>query len=99
MPLYIDEIYLNNASPEQTKRVMKFFADTLKGGGLPQGVTLKAGPWMSNEEAKIVLVLDIKDHALTFNPFTKAMVQGLITKRRLSPVVEWSEAEKLAEEL
>ena len=32
--------------------------------GFPPGVTLKAGPWASNEEAKIVLILDIQDHAL-----------------------------------
>ena len=98
MPLYLDEIYINVAEPENAKRVLKFFADTLK-GGLPPGVTLKAGPWMSNEEAKMILVLDIKDHSLTFNPFTKAMVQGIITKRRLNPIVEWSEAQKLADEL
>ena len=98
MPLYLDEIYLNTANPEHTKRVIKFFAETLK-GGLPPGVTLKAGPWMSNEEAKMILVLDIKDHSLTFNPFAKAMIQGLIARRRLSPIVEWSEAEKLADEL
>lgn len=98
MPLYLDEIYINVAAPENAKRVLKFFADTLK-SGLPPGVTLKAGPWMSNEEAKMILVLDIKDHALTFNPFTKAMVQGIITKRRLNPIVEWSDAQKLADEL
>ncbi len=98
MPLYLDEIYLDVPNAEHTKRVLKFFADTIK-SGLPPGVTLKAGPWMSNEEAKIILVLDIKDHALTFNPFVKAMVQGIIAKRRLNPIVEWSEAQKLADEL
>lgn len=98
MPLYLDEIYLNASSPEQTKRTLKFFAETIR-GGLPPGVTLKAGPWISNEEAKIILVLDIKDHTLTFNPFTRALAQGLVTKRRLFPIVEWSEALKLADEL
>lgn len=98
MPLYLDEIYLNTPNAEQTRRVLKFFADAIK-GGLPPGVTLKAGPWMSNEEAKLILVLDIKDHSLTFNPFTKAVAQGLVSKRRLCPIVEWSEAQKLAEEL
>ncbi len=98
MPLYLDEIYLNTPSAEHAKRALKFFAETIR-AGLPPGVTLKAGPWMSNEEAKIILVLDIKDHALTFNPFTKALAQGLVTKRRLFPIVEWSEAQKLADEL
>ncbi len=53
---------------------------------------------MSNEEAKLVLVLDIKDHALTFNPFTKALAQGIVTKRRLEPIVDWNDAHKLASE-
>lgn len=98
MPLYLDEIYLNAPSAAQTKQALKFFADTIK-GGLPPGVTLKAGPWMSNEEAKIILVLDIKDHSLTFNPFTKALAQGLVTRRRLFPIVDWGEALKLVDEL
>jgi len=98
MPLYLDEIYLNASNPENAKRAFKFFADVFK-SGFPPGVTLMAGPWMSNEEAKVVLVLDIKDHSLTFNPFTKALAQGIVTKRRLEPIVDWSEAQKLASEL
>lgn len=93
--LYLDEIYIK---PENLKRALKFFGEMAK-TGFPPGVTLKAGPWMSNEEAKFVLVLDIKDHALTFNPFTKATVQGIVLKRRLEPIVEWGDAEKLADEL
>ena len=58
--------------------------------GFPEGVTLKAGPWASNEEAKMVLVLDIQDHAKTFTTFSTLVAQGLITKRRLTPIVEWS---------
>jgi hypothetical protein len=54
---------------------------------------------MSNEESKVVLVIDIKDHSLTFNPFTKALAQGIVVKRRLEPIVGWSDALKLASEL
>jgi hypothetical protein len=98
MPLYLDEIYLNASNPENAKRALEFFAEVFK-GGFPPGVTLIAGPWMSNEEAKVVLVLDIKDHSLTFNPFTKALAQGIVLKRRLEPIVDWSAAQKLASEL
>ena len=45
---------------------------------------------MSNEEAKVVLVLDIQDHALTFPAFSGAVAQGIVSHRRLSPIVEWS---------
>jgi hypothetical protein len=98
MPLYLDEIYLNASNPENAKRSLTFFAEVFK-GGFPPGVTLVAGPWMSNEEPKVVLVLDIKDHSLTFNPFTKALAQGIVLKRRLEPIVDWNDALKLASEL
>jgi hypothetical protein len=98
MPLYLDEIYLNASTPENLKRSLRFFAEVFK-GGLPPGATLVAGPWMSNEDAKIVLVIDIKDHSLTFDPFTKALAQGIVTKRRLEPIVGWDAAQKLANEL
>ena len=64
MPLYLDEIYLNASTPDNTKKVVALLQEAMK-GGLPQGVTLKAGPWASNEEAKVILILDIQDHSLT----------------------------------
>jgi len=93
MPLYLDEIYFNIDSKEAMKRSY----DLINGAitkGFPPGVTLKAGPWASNEEAKIVLVLDIQDHALTFGAFSGAIAQGIVSKRRLTPLVEWSAVEK-----
>jgi hypothetical protein len=91
MPLYLDEIFLNVSPPENAKKVQAMFKDVLSGkSGFPPGVTLKAGPWASNEEAKMILVLDIQDHAKTFVPFATLVSQGLITKRRLTPIVEWS---------
>ena len=89
MPLYLDEIYLNATPPDNAKKVIALLQEALK-GGLPQGVTLKAGPWASNEEPKVILVLDIQDHSLTFNTFAKIVAQGLVAKRRLTPIVEWS---------
>ncbi|MGH8337087.1 MAG: hypothetical protein ACRETL_09785 [Gammaproteobacteria bacterium] len=97
MPLYLDEIYFNVSSKEDFKRAF----DLINGAmtkGFPPGVTLKAGPWASNEEAKIVLVLDIQDHALTFGPFSGAVATGIVSKRRLSPIVEWSAVEKAVKE-
>ena len=93
MPLYLDEIYLNASSPEDAKKSVGLISQALK-DGFPPGVTLKAGPWGSNEEAKVVVILDIQDHALTFDGFAKAVSSGLITKRRLTPLVEWSAVEK-----
>ena len=100
MPLYLDEIWLNINSPDSAKKVHAMFQGVLKGdSGFPPGVTLKAGPWASNEEAKIILVLDIQDHAKTFIPFSTALTSGLITKRRLSPIVEWSAVDEVVQKL
>ncbi len=99
MPLYLDEIYVNTSSPDNLKKFFTLIQERLMQGELPQGVTRVAGPWASNEEAKIIVVLDIQDHSLTFNNYAKIVAQGLVAKRRLSPIVEWSEAEKVASEL
>ncbi|MGA2412586.1 MAG: hypothetical protein ABSG46_19655 [Candidatus Binataceae bacterium] len=93
MPLYLDEIYFNISSKEELKRSYDLINGAIT-NGFPPGVTLKAGPWASNEEAKIVLVLDIQDHSLTFGPFSSAIAQGIVSKRRLTPIVEWSAVEK-----
>jgi hypothetical protein len=93
MPLYLDEISFNVASRDDARKIY----DLINGAitrGFPPGVTLKAGPWFSNEEPKVVLILDIQDHALTFSGFTGAVSQGVVSKRRLSPIVEWSAFEK-----
>jgi len=91
MPLYLDEIWMNPSPPENAKKLHAMFKEVLSGkGGFPPGVTLKAGPWASNEEAKMILILDIQDHAKTFVPFATLVAQGLIARRRLTPIVEWS---------
>jgi hypothetical protein len=89
VPLYLDELWLEWASPADAKRVLERFQDLVGSSGFPSGVTLKAGPWFSNEDAKVIMVLDIADHAATFIPFGLALVHGLIARRRLTPIVEW----------
>ena len=98
MALYLDEIYFNVTSPDNAKKFVALLQEAMK-GGLPQGVTLKAGPWGSNEEPKVILVLDIQDHSLTFNTFAKIVAQGLVAKRRLTPIVEWSAVEQVVKEM
>jgi hypothetical protein len=93
MPLYLDEISFNLGSKADLKKAYDLISGAVK-NGFPPGVTLKAGPWFSNEEPKVVLILDIQDHALTFSPFSGAMASGTVTKRRLSPLVDWETAGK-----
>ena len=40
-------------------------------------MTLKAGPFISNEEAKVILILDISDHSTTFGVFSGVVGKGL----------------------
>jgi hypothetical protein len=93
MPLYLDEIYFNVASKDDFRKVYDLINGAVT-NGFPPGVTLKAGPYASNEDAKVVLILDIQDHALTFPAFSGALTQGIVARRRLSPLVDWATFEK-----
>lgn len=96
MPLYLDEIWLPSEPPETLKRALTAFTALAHGeAGYPPGVTVAAGPWFSNEEPKVVLVLDIADHTTTFPAFSMAMLGGLLTRRRLTPIVGWDAVERL----
>jgi hypothetical protein len=100
MPLYLDEIWLKWSSAEQATQALKQFRSMGSGQfPYPEGVALAAGPWFSNEEAKIILVLDIADHTKTFGAFGLALVHGLIKRRRLTPIVAWNELEAVVEKL
>src|SRR5207244_7235518 len=98
MPLYLDEISFNVTNKESLKQMHDLISGALK-NGFPQGVTLKAGPWVSNEEAKVVLILDIQDHALTFGAFSGALAGRIASRRRLTPIVDWPTAQKPGKEL
>jgi hypothetical protein len=98
MPLYLDEIYFNISNKEQYKQVCDRMNNNMA-KGFPPGVTLKAGPWFSNEESKVILVLDIQDHSLTFTPFSNGLSSGAISRRRLTPIVDWATVEKTAKAL
>lgn len=95
MPLYLDEIWLDTRSRETAKQAYTMFRGMAGGTGYPEGVRLVAGPWFSNEEPKVIVVLDIADHAKTFVPFAGAVALGVIQKRRLEPIVEASALDAL----
>ena len=52
------------------------------------GVTLKAGPWFSNKEAKVICILDMDDPANDFGLFANALASGRTFRRRLTPIVD-----------
>jgi hypothetical protein len=67
--------------------------------GISAGRNAQGGPRFSNEESKVILILDIQDHSLTFTPFSHGLTSGAIAKRRLTPIVDWNMVEKIAKEL
>ncbi|HZR83566.1 MAG TPA: hypothetical protein VFD92_20900 [Candidatus Binatia bacterium] len=95
MPLFLDEIWLNASSREDAARAYTAFRAMAESGSFPPGVTLKAGPWFSNEEPKVILILDIQDHTKTFTAFSLGVAGGLIRRRRLEPIVEASAVDEL----
>jgi hypothetical protein len=100
MPLYLDEIWISWDSPARAKQVLQQFDGMARGDfPYPEGVSQVAGPWFSNEEAKIVLVLDIADHAATFPAFGLALAHGLVERRRLTPIVGWDALRSLVASL
>jgi hypothetical protein len=105
MALYLEELYFNVLSREQLKKsfdiirnLLTLLRDALARGFSP-GLTLKAGPWWSAEEAKAVFVLDIEDPKNTFTRFCSYISQGVIAKRRLSPIVDWDTVQKTDREV
>ncbi len=99
MALYLDEVWLKDPSPERMKEFVGLIGSGAKDPtsvGAPQGDRFAGGPWFSNEEPKIIFLVDIPDHTLTFQAFGQIVSSGLGEKRRLTPVVEWGEVEKLS---
>ena len=98
MALHLVEIHLNMTSPESAKAALGA-AQSIAAGRLPPGATVVAGPWVSNEEAKLVLVADLEDHSKTVGYFWPAMAQGIVTRRRFTPIVELSDVQEVVEKL
>ena len=102
MALYLDEVWIKDPTHERVKEFAKLIGTAAKAPisvGVPQGVRQVAGPWMSNEEPKAIFIVEIPDHTLTFPIFGRHLAHGLIEKRRLTPIVEWGEVEKMVEQL
>lgn len=102
MPLYLDEVWLKDPSPERVKEFAGMIGSAAKSPasvGAPAEVRFVAGPWASNEEAKVIFVIDIPDHTATFQVFGTLVAKGLVEKRRLTPIVDWSEVEKMTGQL
>ena len=101
--LYLNEVWLRNPSPESFREFIGVFG-TLRGEADKIGLTddmfrLVAGPWLSIEEAKVIFIFDAPDATTTLPAFGGLLAKGLLSKRRLTPMVDWDEAAKFVEGL
>jgi hypothetical protein len=65
MALYLDEVWLKDPSPERMKEFVGLIGSAAKNPasvGAPQEVRFAGGPWFSNEEPKVIFLVDIPDH-------------------------------------
>ena len=103
MAPFLNEVWLRDPSLENLQAFIDAFGSL--GGreedlGLASGVfQLIAGPWMSIEEAKVEFVFNSPDVAATLPAFGRLMAQGLLSKRRLTPLVDWQDAAQFVSDL
>uniref|UniRef100_UPI003977FCA0 hypothetical protein n=1 Tax=Salmonella sp. SAL4438 TaxID=3159893 RepID=UPI003977FCA0 len=56
-------------------------------------------PWLSNEEAKVIFIFEIKDPSDMMEAFAERMVSGLFARRKLTLLSDWTDASRLAAKL
>lgn len=95
MPMFFNEVWLKDMSPKVMQGVVEFLGNLRQGvrpHNLPPDLKLVAGPWLSNEEAKIFFVFEIDDPTRTFEAFAERVNDGLFVCRRLTLVQDWDGA-------
>ncbi|MDZ5460086.1 hypothetical protein [Azohydromonas lata] len=99
MPIFFNEVWLKDMSAPVMKGVVDFLGNLRQGvkpHNLPSDLKLLAGPWLSNEEAKVCFVFEINDPTSTFEAFAERVAAGLFTRRKLTLVQNWDGARSFA---
>lgn len=99
MPKFFNEVWLRDMSPETVQASVDFLEsleNEIRPGNLTDDFKLLAGPWLSNEEAKVCFVFEINDPTTTFETFAERVADGLFLKRRLTLVQDWAGAKSLS---
>jgi hypothetical protein len=102
MPLFFNEVWLKDMSPPVMKGVVDFLGKLRKGikpHNLPENLKLVAGPWLSNEEAKVYFVFEIDDPTKTFEAFAERIATGLFRRRKLTLILDWDGARSFSKYL
>jgi hypothetical protein len=95
MPIFFNEVWLKDMSAPVMKGVVDFLGKLrvgVKPHNLPDDLKLLAGPWLSNEEAKVYFVFEIDDPTKTYEAFAERVAAGLFVKRKLTLVQNWDGA-------
>lgn len=102
MPIFFNEVWLKDMSAPVLKGVTDFLGNLRQGirpHNLPGDLKLLAGPWLSNEEAKVCFVFQIDDPTDTWEAFAERVADGLFVRRRLTLVQDWDGARAFARHL
>lgn len=95
MPIFFNEVWLKDMSPPVMKGVVDFLGklrEGVKPHNLPDDLKLLAGPWLSNEEAKVYFIFEVDDPTQTFEAFAERVASGLFLRRKLTLVQNWDGA-------
>ena len=92
MALFLDELYIER---KNFRANVKVLYDAILSDKFPAGVSRVAGPWHSSEAATIYLVLDVENLDNTFSSFFDAIAGDVLTGRRLIPIVDSAQVERL----
>jgi len=88
MPKFFNEVWLRDMSPKTMQGVVDFLGKLRVGvrpHNLPGDLQLLAGPWLSNEEAKVYFIFEIDDPTETFEAFAERVADGLFIKTPADP--------------
>jgi hypothetical protein len=102
MPMFFNEVWLRDMSATTMQGVVSFLGNLRQGvrpHNLPGDLNLLAGPWLSNEEAKVYFVFEIDDPTDTFEAFAERVADGLFLKRRLTLIQDWDGARSFSKYL
>ena len=102
MPLFLNEVWLGELTPQLMEEAVAFFGNLSKGSrpsNLPDDLRMLAGPWLSAEEAKVMFIFEINDPSTMLDAFAERMVSGLFARRKLTLLSDWEGTQKLSEKL
>jgi len=94
MPLFLNEVWLGDIKPELIEEAVAFFGNLSVGtkpDNLPPDLRMVAGPWLSDEEAKVMFIFEIDNPSRMFVAYAERLLSGLFARRKLTLLSGWEQ--------